>query len=150
MREHFEKLEKSQESVEEKMDRLKSTLKRINIEVKESWKSMVTEDLVLSKIEFLEEKMLKLKPAKSSIERINQDIKFLEEKVLELKPVKSSIERINQDIKFIDKKLDVLWGSQKSTFYILITFSIMISAILVLFMFTFEIGISRINRLQTW
>ena len=55
IKDHFVKLEKSQDSVEDKMNRLKSTLKQVKLEVKESWVSMVTEDLVLSKIEFLEE-----------------------------------------------------------------------------------------------
>ena len=122
IKDHFAKLEQSQDSVEDKMNRLKSTLKRVTLEVKESWNSMVTEDLVLSKIEFLEDKVMKLKPAKQS-----------------------GLEQMDQRLGFLEDKVRILWNAQKSTFSILTSFSILFSFLLLLFLFAV-----KENTLNVW
>ena len=122
IKDHFAKLEQSQDSVEDKMNRLKSTLKRVTMEVKESWNSMVTEDLVLSKIEFLEDKVMKLKPAHQS-----------------------GLEQMDQRLGFLEDKVRILWNAQKSTFSILTSFSILFSFLLLLFLFAV-----KENTLNVW
>ena len=126
IKDHFVKLEKSQDSVEDKMNRLKSTLKQVKLEVKESWVSMVTEDLVLSKIEFLEDKVLKLKPAESNLQQM--------------------LNRLDS----LDEKVTVLWRAQKSTFSILISFSMLFSFILVVFLGYLEIVAIKETKLCVW
>ena len=122
IKDHFAKLEESQDSVEDKMNRLKSTLKRVTMEVKESWNSMVTEDLVLSKIEFLEDKVMKLKPSRAS-----------------------GTELTDQRLGFLEDKVRILWRAQKSTLSILTSFSILFSFFLLFILF-----IEKQKELNVW
>ena len=92
------------------------------MEVKESWNSMVTEDLVLSKIEFLEDKVMKLKPSRAS-----------------------GTELTDQRLGFLEDKVRILWRAQKSTLSILTSFSILFSFFLLFILF-----IEKQKELNVW
>merc|ERR1712107_265269 len=118
-------------------ERLKSTLKKVKIEMKNSWNSMVVEDLVLSKIEFLEGKLAqnyqikpKLDEICNEIQLLDQKVEFLEEKLAQKYQIKPKFDEISNEIQLLDQKVEILWKSQSSTFNILIIFSLLFSFVL--------------------
>ena len=65
-------------SVETKMKRISDTLKQIKGEMKDNWKIMINEDLLLSRIETLEEQLIKKKEDAGKFEILKDRVLRLE------------------------------------------------------------------------
>merc|ERR1711935_1209432 len=78
IRETLSTLEATEDSVQEKMVRVRETLRRVSEEVKLSWNSQVKEDLLLDRIQTLEDKLQSKPEEKSQIAKFMQKLTQLE------------------------------------------------------------------------
>ena len=78
LKDAMNKLEVLDDSVDAKLNRVKDTLKKVQNEVQENWKSMVQEDCLLSKIQDLESRLVQKSTEKSKLLILEDKITLLQ------------------------------------------------------------------------
>ena len=119
-------LEIAENSMDQKMIRIRDTLKKVQTEIKGSWRSMIQEDLLLERIESLENKLKMQKDDK-------KDISVIKDKVLAMETI-----------------IGKLIKEQKLAFQLMIYFSIILSFAIFMIFSQFGLFVSKSTYLTAW